>query len=88
MWLSILSILLLSFATSAVAGILVTGQIFEKLRQIKWLPIHCFYCTTVWVAACFAAFSPTVFDNMYVNYIVMVFAIHRIAFLGANRGWV
>lgn len=39
----------------------------------------CGYCTSVWVSGFFSLFAPSVFDNSFVNWLVSVFVLHRLA---------
>jgi len=39
----------------------------------------CGYCSSVWVAAFFGLFAPPIFDNTFINWLVAVFVLHRLA---------
>lgn len=45
---------------------------FDKL-------ISCGYCTSVWTAAFFAIWAPTLFEHTFVNWLCFVFVLHRLA---------
>ena len=38
-------------AGKSLTNVLATGTIFNGLRKYNWLPLHCPYCTSFWVAA-------------------------------------
>lgn len=39
----------------------------------------CGYCTSVWVSAFFSLFAPHIFSNIFINWLVSVFVLHRLA---------
>jgi hypothetical protein len=45
------AIIAASVAGKSLTNVLVTGSIFAFLRKYTWLPFHCGYCTSFWVAA-------------------------------------
>jgi hypothetical protein len=98
----ILLILLLVFASEAVAEIITSSKLTDPFRAWwkKWtFPaehpppdtplqhfrvwfdylISCGYCTSVWTSGFFALFAPAVIPNSFCNWLVMTFAIHRLA---------
>lgn len=60
----------------------------DRPREESWLQsfrvfvndlLSCGYCTSVWTAAFFALFAPLVIPIAFVNWLVMTFALHRMA---------
>jgi hypothetical protein len=41
--------------------------------------VSCGYCTSVWISGFFAIFAPQIFGVVFVNWLVMTFAIHRLS---------
>jgi hypothetical protein len=39
----------------------------------------CGYCTSVWVSGFFALFAPKLFGNIIVNWLVLIFVLHRLS---------
>lgn len=81
------TIFLLAFFVEAVTEILVSGDIFFKIRD--WIGrksaflgelIYCGYCTSVWVAGIIAWVNVLVLSDIYiVNYFITVMILHRLS---------
>jgi hypothetical protein len=74
------AIIAASIAGKSLTNVLVTGTLFEGLRKHKWLPIHCGYCTSFWVAAIFTLLLGCLIHitgNPYIDVVVAWFIIQH-----------
>lgn len=81
---NIVLLLLLAIVAEAITEIVTTSNLFFPLRswavksnQFVGSLITCGHCFSVWVSAVLAFVAPEIITNIFFNYIISVFLIHR-----------
>lgn len=88
----LITLLFLIVVVEAITEIVVSSTIFQPLRNFilkragksticNFLGklIQCGYCTSVWISLIFAFFVPIHLVNVYIDFIIFVFVLHRLS---------